>query len=258
MKTQLVYLVALLYLVACENESGTDPSLERANRVHGVTMSPNRDIISIDSSKQEKSVPPPALYYTQTELDSIFRLHDTTWVDMSRVSSNFIMDIRYATSHNFMGLQIYDCPGCYLRKPIAKIFLKMSEELRAKHQLRFKMFDCYRPSRAQWILWKDTPNPTYVADPRKGSTHSRGATADLTLVDSLGKDLDMGTPFDFFGKKAHTYYEKLPKEVLANRKILIGMMKKYGFKPANSEWWHYTYIKRSFKLSSWEWPCDDD
>ncbi|MCH2045367.1 MAG: M15 family metallopeptidase [Saprospiraceae bacterium] len=252
---KILCFCCFVFVLACANEENS--TREEANLSQIDTLKQDT-IAQLDTAFSEVVLPPPNLYYTQSELDSIFELHDTTWVDISKLSSNFIMDIRYATTNNFMELQIYDCPGCYLRKPIAKIFLEMSEELKETYNLRFKMFDCYRPSRAQWALWKDTPNPTYVADPRKGSMHSRGATADLTLVDSLGNDLDMGTPFDFFGKKAHTYYRKLPKEVLENRKILIGMMKKYGFKPANSEWWHYTYLKRRFKLSSWEWPCVSD
>lgn len=246
------YFCCLGLMLACANDSTSDKPRQEANLSQTDTLKQDT-IVSLP-----EPLPELVPYYTEAELDSIFELNDTTWVDISKLSENFIMDIRYATTNNFMELQIYDCPGCYLRKPIAKIFLKMSEELKEKHNLRFKMFDCYRPSRAQWALWKDTPNPTYVADPRKGSMHSRGATADLTLVDSLGNDLDMGTPFDFFGKKAHSNYRKLPKEVLANRKILFGIMKKYGFKPANSEWWHFTYLKRRFKLSSWEWACDMD
>ena len=138
---------------------------------------------------------------------------------------------------------------------IAKIVLDMQKELKAQG-LGFKMYDCYRPRSAQWDLWKITPDPRFVADPRKGSSHNRGNTMDLTLIDSLGKELDMGTPFDFFGKEAYWSYTAHSPEVNANRKILHDLLYSHNFKAASTEWWHFSYQLKSFPLSDMRWNCD--
>jgi len=200
---------------------------------------------------------PASKKLSQVEIDSIFQLHDSTWVDLEHLSEDILIDIRYATENNFMEKQIYDCGKCYLRLAIAKIVLEMQEELKEKHNLGFKMLDCYRPRSAQWSLWENTPDPRYVADPKKGSHHNRGNTLDLTLVDSLGNQLDMGTPFDYFGKEAYWKYTyQHTEEVQKNRDILLKMMKGHNFRTASTEWWHFTYNAKSFRLSDMRWDCD--
>ena len=91
------------------------------------------------------------------------------------------------------------------------------------------------------------------------SRHSSGSTVDLTIIriDS-GEELDMGTPFDYFGQEAHHAYTNLPTEVLANRKLLKETMASVGFKHITSEWWHYSYTQGSYPLSDMLWNCDDD
>lgn len=192
--------------------------------------------------------------YTQAQLDSLFQLPDSTWVDIALLDPSIEMDIRYATENNFMKKQVYDCGKCYLRLLIAKKVLEMQKELKTKG-LGFKMYDCYRPRSVQWELWKITPDPRYVADPRKGSAHNRGSTMDLTLVDSLGNELDMGTPFDFFGKEAYWSYTGHSPQVNANRKILRDLLYARGFKAASTEWWHFSYQLKSFPLSDMRWSC---
>jgi D-alanyl-D-alanine dipeptidase len=98
-------------------------------------------------------------------------------------------------------------------------------------------------------------NPDYVADPRKGSMHNRGAAVDLTLVDKSGKELDMGTEFDFFGEKAHHAYTQFPKQVLANRELLKTGMRLAGFSEIKTEWWHYSYTSEPFNLSDMPFDC---
>ena len=165
-----------------------------------------------------------------------------------------VLDIRYATTNNFMGIQVYDCAGCLLRLGAAKALARVQARVKAQGY-GLILFDCYRPQYAQHKLWAKTPDPRYVTPPAKGSMHSRGAAVDLSLVDSLGRELDMGTPFDYFGKEAYWEYTAHSPQVMRNRKILRQAMEAEGFKTVTTEWWHFNYSKGPFKLSDERWEC---
>jgi D-alanyl-D-alanine dipeptidase len=151
--------------------------------------------------------------------------------------------------------QLYECGRCFLRHEPAKQLVKANKAL-VKNGFRFKMFDCYRPLPVQQRLWDKFQNASYVTPPSKGSMHNRGLAVDLTIVDSTGQELDMGTPFDFFGKQAHHTYTKFSDTVLANRSLLKSMMGIVGFNSIRTEWWHYSYPVKMYELSSMEWNCD--
>ncbi len=85
--------------------------------------------------------------------------------------------------------------------------------------------------------------------------HSRGLAVDLTIVDENGDELDMGTPFDFFGKEAHQDFKGHSAEINKNRALLKSTMEKYGFKSIRTEWWHYSYQSKSYPLDPWVWEC---
>lgn len=181
--------------------------------------------------------------------------YDTTqWLELIALDSSIRLDIRYATPNNFVGQVMYACPRCFLRPAAARAVVAAHQELQ-QERLGLKMFDCYRPRDVQWKLWEIFPKPGYVADPRKGSIHNRGGAVDLTIVDSTGQELPMGTDFDFFGPKANHTYTELPKEVLANRQKLKALMGQYGFSPIRSEWWHYNYREAQYELADEEWNC---
>ena len=171
------------------------------------------------------------------------------------LAADIKLDIRYATTNNFTKAQIYDCPECLLRPTAAKALVKVHEALKEQGYGGLKMFDCYRPRPYQQRLWDKVPNPDYVTPPAKGSMHSRGAAVDLTIIDKEGKELDMGTPYDFFGKEAHFDYTKLSKTVLDNRKLLRKVMVAQGFKGIRTEWWHFSYQTGKYDLSDYLWPC---
>ena len=177
------------------------------------------------------------------------------FVLLRSLSNDFVFDMKYATPDNFLKQAVYDCGECYLRKSTAKAMVKANEEFKSLGY-RIKLFDCYRPLSVQKKMWKILPGTHYVANPAKGSKHNRGAAVDLTLVDAQGKELDMGTPFDFFGKKAHHTCTTLPKKVLENRKLLKGVLNKYNFKSIFSEWWHYEYRpEMQSKVEDFQWQC---
>ena len=178
------------------------------------------------------------------------------FVRLKDLSTDFVYELKYATPDNFLKQAVYDCGECYLRKSTAEALVKANEAFK-QLGYRIKLFDCYRPLSVQKKMWKILPGTHYVANPAKGSKHNRGAAVDLTLVDAQGKELNMGTPFDFFGKEAHHTYTEHSKEVLENRKLLKETLDKYNFKSIYSEWWHYEYRpEMQSKVENFEWQCN--
>lgn len=148
------------------------------------------------------------------------------------------LHIAYATADNFTGKAIYGRPGCYLHAEAAGC-LARAIGLAAEIGLRLRIFDAFRPAEAQWVLWNHTPDPDFLADPRRGSPHSRGAAVDLTLIDQDGRALDMGTGFDAFTPKSHHGAEGLSADQARNRHLLLGLMTAAGWDFYRNEWWHY-------------------
>ena len=178
------------------------------------------------------------------------------FVRLKDLSPDFVYELKYATPDNFLKQAVYDCGECYLRKSTAEALVKANEAFK-QLGYRIKLFDCYRPLSVQKKMWKILPGTHYVANPAKGSKHNRGAAVDLTLVDAQGRELNMGTPFDFFGKEAHHTYTEHTKEVLENRKLLKETLNKYNFKSIYSEWWHYEYRpEMQSKVENFEWQCN--
>lgn len=200
--------------------------------------------------QQQKSVAAPAAATTRAPQAA----KPGEFEDVAALDPGIRLDIRYATTHNFTKAQIYDCPRCLLR-PAAAAAIVQAHRILQKKGLGLKMFDCYRPRPYQQRLWDKVPNPDYVTPPAKGSMHSRGAAVDLTIVDKNGKELDMGTEYDFFGKEAHTDYTGHPAQVQANRDLLRKTLEQAGFKGIRTEWWHFSFQGHDFPLSSYVWPC---
>ncbi len=194
----------------------------------------------------------------QQVVKSLEGLADTTFVRLADFSRDFAYDMRYATENNFLKAKVYDCAECYTRVRTAKALLAANKEFLQKG-VKIKFFDCYRPNSVQYKMWKIVPNPQYVANPVKGSIHNKGGAVDITLVDLDGKELDMGTDFDFFGKRAYHDNLELPKNILANRKLLKETMEKHGFWSIRTEWWHYNLSAGSnAKIADFKWKCDKD
>jgi zinc D-Ala-D-Ala dipeptidase len=164
----------------------------------------------------------------------------TRLVDVVAIAPRIIIDMRYATSDNFTQKVIYASHRAYLLKHVAEALKKVSDECNALGYA-LKIWDAYRPLQAQHILWNLVPDERYVADPKKGSRHNRGCAVDVTLVDSNGNELDMGTAFDDFSQKAHRDYTQLSDAVIKNRNLLQNVMERNGFIGWHNEWWHFDY-----------------
>ena len=159
-------------------------------------------------------------------------------IDIRKADFDVEIEIAYATADNFTGAPVYARPGCYLHEDAAAA---LSEAIRLAGilDLRFRIFDALRPSEAQWALWSHTPDPEFLADPNRGSPHSRGVAVDLTLMDDGGNDLDMGTGFDAFTPLSHHGNAGVSAEAQRNRHLLMGIMTTAGWDFYRNEWWHY-------------------
>jgi D-alanyl-D-alanine dipeptidase len=151
---------------------------------------------------------------------------------------NVDIDLAYATPANITGRTIYRRAICLLH-PDAATALARAADLAAGQGCRLRVHDAFRPVEAQWLLWRAFPDPEFIADPRLGSTHARGAAVDLTLCGGDGLPLDMGTPFDDLTALSHHGSTAVSAEAQANRSRLLGIMAAAGWEHYASEWWHY-------------------
>ncbi len=159
--------------------------------------------------------------------------------DVTILAPGIKVDLRYATANNFTKHVIYPKTArCYLRLKVAERLAAVQKSLEQK-ELGLKVYDCYRPRPVQAKLWALVPDDRYVANPKNGSRHNRGAAIDLTLVDKNGVELAMPTPYDDFTSRAHRSYQDLPAEALKNRATLEAAMVAQGFLPLPTEWWHF-------------------
>ena len=163
---------------------------------------------------------------------------------LTKLPSNFIIELRYATTNNFAKTQFYPkIAKAYLQESTAQKLVAANEDL-YKLGYRIKIFDAYRPNRYQYAL-RDVAeeiNPAtkgYIADPKTGSHHNRGTSVDITLTDLSGREVNMPTSYDHFGPEASISYNGCTNEQKENRELLGTIMEKHGFRRISSEWWHF-------------------
>ncbi len=238
----LILGMVFMLLLSCkqktesENENAPEPRSSKVNEV-------------LDTIFEKKRQP-------EKTLRSIEGLVDSTFVRLADFSDGFAYDMRYATENNFLKAKVYDCAECYTRVKTVRALLVANEEFRSKG-VKIKFYDCYRPNSVQYKMWEIVPNPQYVANPVKGSIHNKGGAVDITLVTLEGEELNMGTDFDFFGKRAYHDNFDLPQEILDNRKLLKETMEKHGFWSTRTEWWHYN-LQGAHKdpIANFKWKCE--
>ena len=196
------------------------------------------------------------------------------FVILSDFVPGIIQEMRYHSSYNFIGERIdgYEEPVALLTKEAARALKSVSNEMTVRGY-RLKVFDAYRPASAvrHFILWgiEDTDirmkpyfypalektelfEKGYIA---KQSSHSRGSTVDLTLLDmATGKELDMGSPFDLFDEISHPDSRKVTDEQFENRMILQTTMVRNGFAPIDCEWWHFTLANEPYPDTYFDFP----
>jgi len=184
-------------------------------------------------------------------------LPDTALVDISLIDSTIILDIRYATRDNFTARVLYPCARCFLRKSVGLRLARVNAGLKKKGYT-LKVFDCYRPRSVQYVMWELAPDSRFVANPDRASVHNRGAGVDLTIVDSEGHELDMGSGFDEFSERSRTDFAGLTEEQANNRWLLREAMEREGFSGIKSEWWHFeAYDKERYSVLDVPFDCDE-
>lgn len=201
--------------------------------------------------------------------------HDTShFVVMADYVPGIVQEIRYYSTYNFVGDRIdgYEEPCALVTKEAARALKAVSNQMNVRGY-RLKIFDAYRPVCAvkHFVLWglEDLDlrmKPYFYPELEKQSlfsegyiaarsSHSRGSTIDLTLLDmSTGKEVDMGSPFDLFSERSHPDYRGITEEQYANRMILRDVMLKNGFVPISCEWWHFTLKNEPFPDTYFEFP----
>jgi D-alanyl-D-alanine dipeptidase len=158
-------------------------------------------------------------------------------VEVSTMIPDAVIDLRYATADNLTGAVLYPTAVCKLRRAVVARLAKAAALLRAQDR-RLLIWDCYRPRSVQRLLWDRVPDARYVANPKHGSRHNRGAAIDVALVDRDGAPVTLPTAFDELSKAAHRD-RALAGEAGAEAKRLDHAMRKVGFLPLATEWWHF-------------------
>ncbi len=150
------------------------------------------------------------------------------------------IDLIYATNNNFTHQKLYNDTTCLLRENTAEKLLKANKEL-LQYGYKIKIWDAFRPIKIQEKMWELYPNENFVANPKNGkSNHCKASAIDITLCTLDNKNVPMPTEFDHFGIESYrNYYTNLPKNIQKNVKLLEKIMKKNGFDPLSSEWWHF-------------------
>lgn len=238
----LIWIVPIVALWAC------DPATSPRQAQPSVPGKPPTVMVGQPNPAKTSPVANNSAHFR----DSLLALPDTAWVELTQLDPSFVLDIKYATDDNFTKQVLYDCPRCFLRNKIAKDLIAAHVQVKKKGY-RMKIFDGYRPLAVQWKMWRLTPDKKYVGNPRKGSMHNRGCAVDLTLIDAQSNELDMGSPYDYFGKVSHLDYPH-PQAVMANRKILQTAMTGHGFRLLSTEWWHFSH-NRAYLISDFPIPC---
>jgi D-alanyl-D-alanine dipeptidase len=159
-------------------------------------------------------------------------------VDVTQVVPDVVLDLRYATTNNFLKRQLYAKPLCLLR-PDAAAALKRAADLLRPQGFRIRMWDCYRPHRVQKVMWEAYPVRGYVAPPDPGSVHNRAGAVDVSLSDLQGNPVEMPTDFDDFSTRANLHGRVLKPEHAVRRQLLRDAFEAAGFTGIRSEWWHF-------------------
>lgn len=179
-------------------------------------------------------------------------------IEISSETFDVELDLRYASSNNVCKIKLYKNNVCYLHKDAAEAF-KKAIKIASEQNLRFKIFDGFRPISVQRIMYNKFPEEknnkiSFISNPDSGSIpHCRGVAVDLTLIDKNNNELDMGSDFDEFSEISYHNCTSISKQAIGNRKILLEIMTKAGWDFYSKEWWHYQLFNpRSYPVIDYD------
>jgi len=223
MKIKFLALLCLLMLAGCGRE-----------------VPPIEDTIteSTATEQQAPSVVPPETVPLETEPKP--EPKDGDLVRVADYIPDILVELKYASSDNFLGREIYTFSEVYLRYGTIKKLAAVQQDLLGQG-LRLKIWDGFRPVSAQSLLWDACPDTRYVSHPVTGNrNHCRGNAVDLTIADLQGRELYMPTGFDDFSEYANRDYSDCPMEAAENAQLLQSIMEEHGFSGYFGEWWHFS------------------
>jgi len=164
-------------------------------------------------------------------------------VELVSLDASIRLDIRYASTNNFMGTAMYSQARAFLQRPAAEALVRAHRAL-AREGYGLLIHDAYRPWYVTWMFYQATPDSqrTFVANPATGSRHNRGAAVDLTLYDlATGRAVRMPSGYDEFTDRAYVAYAGGTTTERARREQLRRAMEAEGFTVNPTEWWHFDY-----------------
>ena len=164
-------------------------------------------------------------------------------VELVKLDPTIKLDVRYATTNNFLGTPLYTQARAFLQRPAAEALLRAHHELKAQ-RYGLIIHDGYRPWYVTEIFWEATPDDKkiFVANPASGSRHNRGCAVDLSLYDlQTGKEVKMPSGYDEMTERAYANYPGGTPDERARRALLREAMEKQGFAVNPDEWWHFDY-----------------
>lgn len=223
-------LVVTLTLLACRGESPVGP-----------TASPSGATFRIQPVRPIEEVRREALAAQPPVQDE--GLEEPDLVELAPLDPTLRLDIRYATTNNFLGTKLYDEPRAFLQRPAAEALLRAHKAL-ARQGYGVLVHDGYRPWYVTKMFWDATPDDkhTFVANPAKGSRHNRGCAVDLSLYDlKTGLPVDMPSGYDEMSERARPSYTGGTAEQRRLRDLLRVTMEAEGFEVYEVEWWHFDY-----------------
>lgn len=214
----------------------------------------------------EEIIDSVAITATATYTDIEAHLIKMGLVNIQELEPSIKVDLRYSSSNNFMKTDVYgDWENAYLQPDVAEKLVLAQMLLKSKFlHYSLLVLDAARPMSVQYKMWKMLDMPAsekikYLSNPLNGSLHNYGAAVDLTIVNEMGEELDMGTEYDFFGEEAHPAKEmqmllegKLTEEQINNRKLLREVMLKAGFSQLPTEWWHFNSCSRPEAIQKYQ------
>lgn len=217
------------------------------------------------STTTETPLPPnkniphsPSLIPTPVITTTEQSILDAGLVDIKSVDSTIVVDLKYSTTDNFLGMDVYgDFNKCYLQPDVAEKLKLAQQYLKEQYPYyNLVVYDGARPRSVQRIMWDTVDIPymergKFLSSPTSGSLHNFGAAVDISIIDEHGYTLDMGTPYDYVGELAYPREEdrllregKLSYKQLLNRELLRTVMNQAGFWGITTEWWHFNSCSR--------------
>lgn len=248
-KTYLNFiLVGSFFMIQC--------SCKQTSRNDDFVSQNLKDSINLKTDFEESEASP--ISYPQSYTDIETYLIKNGLVNIQELDSSIKVDLRYSSTNNFMNTDVYgDWENAYLQPDVAEKLVIANLLLKSKFpNYSLLVLDAARPVSVQQKMWNMINLPIaekikYLSNPQNGSLHNYGAAVDVTIVNEIDEELDMGTPYDFFGEEAHPAKEmqlllegKLTEEQINNRKLLRDIMHKAGFSYLPTEWWHFNSCSR--------------